>query len=156
MLTLILDTNVILDWLVFRNQSCSYFTQAVKANRVSIMTHGAACHELRRVLNYPVLKLDVTQQDEVYAAYRSMCFEAMVPAGFTAKNLMLPEGFPNCRDPDDQLFLALAMHTKADALVTRDRAVLALRKKARKFGVAILDVEQLRARVTVIDADRID
>jgi predicted nucleic acid-binding protein len=56
---------------------------------------------------------------------------------------MLPPGFPRCRDPDDDHFLALAHHAAADALVSKDRAVLKLRRRARKFGVRILDVRQL-------------
>jgi putative PIN family toxin of toxin-antitoxin system len=144
MLTFVLDTNVVLEWLVFNESSLLEFTYAVKAGRVHVLTHDGVRDELRRVLNYPALKLHTTRQDEVYRVYESLCQEATVPTGFNAQNLLLPDGFPDCRDPDDQLFLALALHTNADALVSRDRAVLALRKKARKFGVVILDLEQLR------------
>lgn len=144
--SLILDTNVVLDWLVFNHPSLDNVTIEAKANHINILTHTALRDELRRVLNYPILKLDAKRQEEVYSLYQSLCREAVVPNEFNAQVLLLPQGFPRCRDPDDQVFLALTLHTKADALVTRDRAVLALRKKARKFGVTILNVEEMRLR----------
>jgi putative PIN family toxin of toxin-antitoxin system len=144
--TLILDTNVVLDWLVFNHPSLINFTNYVNANLLNVLTHDAALGELRRVLNYPILKLDSARQTEVYSLYKTLSREAAIPAEFSTENLLSPEQFPKCRDPDDQLFLALAFHAKADALVTRDRAVLGMRKKARKFGVTILGVEEMRIR----------
>ena len=146
-LALILDTNVVLDWLVFNDPLLTAFTNAAQMGSVIALTHIAALDELRRVLNYSALKLDSTRQEEVYATYHSLCRDAVVPDRFTAQNLLAPIGFPKCRDRDDQLFLALALHTKADALVSRDKAVLAVRKKASKFGVTILDVKQVREKV---------
>ena len=58
---------------------------------------------------------------------------------------MLPGGFPRCRDRDDEPFLALAFHTKADVLASRDNAVFGLKSRAAKFGVTILNVPQLIA-----------
>jgi len=46
-----------------------------------------------------------------------------------------------CRDPDDQMFIDLAVEAKARWLISRDRAVLALAKRARAFGVEILTPE---------------
>ena len=147
MFTLIFDTNVVLDWLVFDDPLFVEFTNVVQAGSVNLLTHAAALDELRRVLNYPALKFGATRQEQVYATYQSLCHEAVVPDGFTARNLLTPIGFPICRDRDDQLFLALALHTKANALVSRDKAVLSMRKKASKFGVTILDVKQMREEI---------
>jgi putative PIN family toxin of toxin-antitoxin system len=156
--TLILDTNVVLDWLVFCRPELVDLTNAVNESVVSLLTHDATRSELLRVLNYPLLKLEVQRQGEVYATYCALCDEAVVPDGFSAGNLMLPEGFPKCRDPDDQLFLALAFHSKADALVSRDRQVLALRKKARKFGVTIVaePLSQMPAHSKTVHQIQID
>jgi len=68
-----------------------------------------------------------------------------MPPDFASDRLLLPPGFPHCRDPDDDIFLALAHHTRAAALVTRDKLLLKLRKRARKHGLAILDVQQMIA-----------
>ena len=149
MLTLILDTNVVLDWLVFRDPLLAELTNAVKSNRVNLLTHDTALNELRRVLNYPTLKLDVKRQNEVYGIYQSLCRQAIMPSGFTAQNLLTPLNFPICRDRDDQLFLALTLHAKADGLVSRDKALLALRKRVLKFGLTILDLQQMRAKAAI-------
>jgi predicted nucleic acid-binding protein len=61
-----------------------------------------------------------------------------MPEGFSRETLLLPSNFPRCRDGDDQPFLALAYHARAEGLLTKDKAILKLRKKVRKFGVSIL------------------
>ena len=45
-------------------------------------------------------------------------------------------------------FLALAYHHHADAVVSKDRAVLDLAKRARKFGVTVLSPLQLATRLS--------
>lgn len=149
MLNLVLDTNVVLDWLVFGHPALTNFTTHVQAHHVNVLSHQALREELRRVLSYPILKLDAERQEHIYLRYQSLSHEVPMPAEFSAQTLLLPEGFPQCRDPDDQLFLALTLHANADALVSRDRAVLALRKKARKFGLTILNVDEMRHRTEI-------
>jgi len=61
------------------------------------------------------------------------------------ERMELPKGFPQCRDPDDNHFLALTYHAKADALVTKDKRVLKCRRRALAFGFTILTVAQLVA-----------
>ena len=46
-----------------------------------------------------------------------------------------------CSDPDDQMFIDLAMAHGANGLLTRDRAVLRLALRARSFGVLIATPE---------------
>jgi putative PIN family toxin of toxin-antitoxin system len=138
-LTLVLDTNVVLDWLVFRDAVVQSLQQAVEQRRVIIVTHAAAIDELRRVLAYPQCKLAAEAQEELLNRYRLSSHEAELPTGFALDNLLLPVGFPNCRDPDDQHFLALAYHAKTDGLITKDRQLLRLRKRAARFGVSIVN-----------------
>ena len=38
----------------------------------------------------------------------------------------LPSALPECRDPNDQIFINLAVHSKAAYLITRDRDLLIL------------------------------
>jgi uncharacterized protein len=147
MLALILDTNVVLDWLVFKTPVLIELTQAVQAGRVNVLTEHLVLHELRRVLGYPTLKLESQRQDEIYAEYQSVSHPAIVPSGFAAQNLLTPAGFPTCRDRDDQLFLALAFHTKA-TLVSKDNDVLKVRKKVHRFAVTILDTKELSVKLS--------
>lgn len=142
-LKLVLDTNVVLDWLVFNDPALGWLTRAVQDGDAVIPTHPAALDELHRVLNYPTLKLDAHQQAAIYGHYQTLTTTAALPAGFSQQNLLTPAGFPQCRDRDDQLFLALAWHTQADALISRDKALLMLRKRAAKFGVKIIHAVQV-------------
>ena len=139
---LVLDTNVVLDWLVFADASVATLRLGVERRRIEVITYAPALEELRRVLSYPQFKLDVVRQAEILTAYRAQAAIATLPDGYSPERLLLPDGFPRCRDPDDDHFLALTHHAGADALVSKDRDVLKLRKRARKFGVTILDVRQ--------------
>jgi putative PIN family toxin of toxin-antitoxin system len=146
-LTLVLDTNVVLDWLVFRDTAVDKLREAVEQRRVTIVTHAAAIDELRRVLAYPQCKLATTAQQELLNLYRTMSHEAALPAEFALGNLLLPEGFPRCRDADDQHFLALAYHAKVDSLLTKDRQLLRLRKRVARFGVAVASPGEFIAKL---------
>jgi predicted nucleic acid-binding protein len=66
----------------------------------------------------------------------------------------LPGGFPRCRDQDDDLFVSLAFHGKADALVSRDHAVLRLRTRAKQYGVEILDIPGMIAKLEAQACER--
>jgi len=48
-------------------------------------------------------------------------------------------GGMRCTDPDDQKFIDLALQVGATALLSRDRAVLALARRARATGLQILN-----------------
>jgi uncharacterized protein len=141
----VLDTNVVLDWLLFTDPLLDSLAEAICSDRVIVLTHAPALQELRRVLSYDAFKLDNTRQKILLDRYRHHTHDCVLPAEFTLSNLLLPPDFPSCRDPDDQHFLALTYHLRARALVTRDKALLSLRKRALKFGVVIVDVRQLSA-----------
>lgn len=135
---LVLDTNVVLDCLVFRDRAVRDLVTAIETQRVQALVHDHTIDELARVLAYPQCDLSGAAQREVLDRYVALATFAPMPDGFGRDALLLPPGFPRCRDRDDELFLALAYHSRADALVTRDRAVLQLSHKARKFDVAII------------------
>ena len=145
---LVLDTNVVIDWLVFDDPYMNPLRQGVNDARIQVLTHPPAIEELERVLAYPQLKLAETRQVEIFARYLSQTVNAPMPEGFAPKHLMMPGGFPRCRDRDDEPFLALAYHTRADALVSRDNAVFGLKSRAEKFGLTILNVQQLIAMLS--------
>lgn len=138
---LVLDTNVVIDWLVFDDAYLASFREQVRARAVQIVTHPPALQELRRVLGYPELKLNAARQAAVLEQYSALVvsFESDVEP---------PPGFPRCRDPDDNPFLQLAWQAGARALVSRDKAVLKLARRARKFGFEIFDVPQMVAALS--------
>jgi len=137
---LVLDTNVVLDWLVFKDKHIAELQRAWEEQRLELITHTPALEELRRVLAYPQFKLAESGQRAVMEDYESRVRIVSLPDG-------MPAGFPRCKDCDDDHFIALAYHHRADALVSKDRAVLDLAKRVRKFGVTILSPQQLKAKL---------
>ena len=135
---LVLDTNIVLDCWVFADPAVRDLTAAMETRRIRPIVHEFSLAELQRALAYPKFRLDETEQRHVLERYRALAIVAPVPEGFSRETLLLPAGFPRCRDEDDQPFLALAYHARADGLVTKDKAILRLGRGARKFGVAIL------------------
>src|SRR5690606_39589403 len=87
--------------------------------------------EFERVLAYPRLRLEAARQGE---ALRRFDRHARMGAPVPPTDLI-------CRDPDDQVFLDLALHRGVGWLLTRDRQILALRRRALARGLRILRPE---------------
>jgi uncharacterized protein len=144
---LVLDTNVVIDWLVFDDPFMAAFREAVRSGRVTVFTHAHAVSELRRVLAYRALNLNGAQQADILEQYEAQTATLDRSEDTSAIPADLPRGFPRCSDPDDRPFLTLAWRANADALVSRDNEVLALRSRSERFGFQILDVPQLMAAI---------
>jgi len=125
-LQLVLDTNVILDLVVFDDPGVRPLRAAIERAEVAVYSCEECLEELRRVLAYPKFKPSFDPA-QAYARYAGWARVATLPAA--------PEAhLPRCSDPDDQKFLALAHAVRADRLLTRDRALLDLAARARKYG----------------------
>jgi uncharacterized protein len=145
----VLDTNVVIDWLMFNHPFMDPLRERVIDGRLVVLTHQPALIELKAVLGYRQLKLDAARQADIFARYVALTTEVALPVGASLKNLMMPGGFPRCRDRDDEHFIALAYHQKADALVSRDNAVLGIKSRVAKFGLTIFNVPQAISQLTV-------
>ena len=150
---LVFDTNVVVDWLVFDHPFLSLLRNSIASGTLIVLRHELSAAELERVLTYPLLKLTDERRRAVLARFLAETHPVAMPDGFAANQWQLPAGFPRCRDPDDDLFLAMTHHARADALVTRDKALLKMRKRMRKLGMTIWDVPQLMAVVGRANAD---
>jgi predicted nucleic acid-binding protein len=53
-----------------------------------------------------------------------------------------PRGPLRCKDPDDQVFIDLALHVGARWLFTKDAALLKLARRARQRGVGVTSLQQ--------------
>ena len=144
----VLDTNVVIDWLMFNHPFMDPLRERVADGRLVILTHQPAIVELKAVLGYRQLKLDAARQGQIFARYLASTTEVALPSGASLQNLKLPGGFPRCRDRDDEHFIALAYHHRADALVSRDNAVLGMKSRVAKFGLTIYNVQQAISRLT--------
>lgn len=119
-LPVVLDTNVVLDLLVFDDPISRPLAEALAQGSLIAWADAETLLELERVLSMPIFKLDEARQRDVYARYLSKVRQA--PA--SAQGL-LPE-LPRCRDRDDQKFLLLTARAGAAWLVSKDKRVLSL------------------------------
>ncbi len=119
-LRLILDTNVVLDLLYFADVSALPILSSLEAGEARCYASMETLDELRRVLTYPAFKLDEQAQLALHARYQAI--------SDLAKSSAVCGRMPRCSDPDDQMFLELAASTQADLLVSKDKALLALKR----------------------------
>ena len=133
---IVLDTNVLLSALLFNKGSVVWLRHAWQSSTVRPLASRETTQELIRVLAYPKFKLTSGDRDEVLGDYLPWCETISVPD---------QTQIPNCRDPFDRPFLALAVAAKADALITGDKDLLEL---ADDFEIPILTPAVLRVRLT--------
>lgn len=126
---LVLDTNVVLDCLHFRDAAALPLWQALESGRCRCFADDYALAELRRVLAYPEFGLGAASREAIWKQYRSLA-EPFEVKGFCRK-------LPRCRDPDDQPYLVLAAAAGAGLLVSKDRALLELNRRGG-LGFAIV------------------
>jgi hypothetical protein len=128
---LVLDTNAVLDWLWFADSAMQGVAAAVAAGRCRWWVTDATNAELEHVLDHRLPPRAGADRAAVRQGLRRWGHAAPPPALPSA--MRLP-----CRDPDDQVFVDLAIATRATWLVTRDRALLELARRAAAHGVAIV------------------
>ena len=139
--SVVLDTNVVLDWLVFRDPSCRALDAALRAGRLAWVSTGAMREELEHVLTREHIAARLADSSAPLTAWATL---ARVDPSAPASAL-------HCRDPDDQKFVDLALHLGDSVLLSRDRAVLALARQARVHRVDILTAAEWSRRQTAIN-----
>ena len=134
----VLDTNVLVSALLFHGGALAWMRGAWRSGRVVPMASGETAAELVRVLAYPKFALSDGEQRDLLDDYLPFCESIAVPYA--------PPAVPECRDPSDRAFLELALAGRADALVTGDADLLALRET---FSVPILSPAAFADRLKV-------
>lgn len=132
---LVIDTQVVMDWLVFRDARVQALAAAVTSGAVRWLVAPAMRDELRHVLGRGVAVAyapDLAFIESQFDAH-AQPVDAAPPQPLAGRLV--------CRDPDDQKFIDLALAARARWLVSRDKAVLALAKRARARDLAILKPE---------------
>jgi len=145
-LRVVLDTNVLVSALLYRDGELAWLAEAWTAGFVVPLADQGVIDELLRILTQlgaRKFQLQQPQVQEMLSAYLS--FAELVPS--------IPDieaALPKCKDPDDQKFLELALRGKADVLVTSDGALLGL---SRKTPFLILPPVRFRRHAQALRAD---
>jgi len=142
----VLDTNAVLDWLVFRHPSCALWASRFAGGSVRWLADKAMQDELSHVLGRGVGSGAAPDLPSLWMAWEQWVTPVapLMPAGAA--------GRMRCSDADDQKFIDLAFAHGARWLVSRDRAVLKLARRARPLGLQILTPEGWEA---AFSADRV-
>ena len=124
----VLDTNIVLDLLVFTDPATALLRQLLQTGDVRWVATRPMRDELERVLAYPQVAPRVAfyglSSAAVLQAYDAQVQWVEVPARVPVV----------CRDADDQQFLDLAAAHQA-LLLSKDKAVMATRKRLLAHGV---------------------
>ncbi|WP_029695956.1 PIN domain-containing protein [Comamonas badia] len=126
----VIDTNIVLDLFVFDAPCAGALRTELQAARRRWCATAAMREELARVLRYPAIAAWLTRTGRSAEA---------VIAQFDAHATLMdeaPAAQPRCSDPDDQKFIDLAVQQRA-LLLSRDKAVLRLKKRLAPLGVRV-------------------
>ena len=132
----VLDANVLVSALLFPEGPASWLRQMWRSKAIVPLVSRDTASELIRVLGYPKFSLTRPEREDLLADYLPYCEPVVMEE---------PPALPDCRDPFDRPFLALAVAGEADALVTGDADLLAL---APDFAVPIVTPNALRERLS--------
>jgi predicted nucleic acid-binding protein len=130
----VIDTNVLMDWLVFRNPGCAPLVDALETTQVRWIATQSMRDELAHVLGRGIASTYSPDRVLIDSTWDRLCHLVDAP---------LPTLVPRlrCTDQDDQKFIDLALNG-ARWLISRDRAVLKLGKRAAALGVVFTTPER--------------
>ncbi|HUX24871.1 MAG TPA: PIN domain-containing protein, partial [Burkholderiales bacterium] len=90
---LVLDTNVVLDWVAFHDARVQAIVTAIERGALRAATSDACLQELRRALGYAQVGLDSAAQALAFARYVAHASVFEIPASAATP------GLPLCEDP---------------------------------------------------------
>ncbi len=125
--SLVLDTNVLLDLWLFDDPSVRALREAIEGGRLRALRSDECDAEFAEVLGRAQFGLDAPARRRMLARWTA-CSEpiaAVAPAPLA------------CADADDQKFLDAAFSAGAALLLTRDKALLRLGRRAEAIGLRI-------------------
>jgi putative PIN family toxin of toxin-antitoxin system len=134
---LVLDTNVILDLLVFQDPAAEVVRMALDAKLVDAVRTEESMLELIDVIQRPAFKLSREEQEIILQAWESNTR--------LLENTVIEDAPFTCRDLDDQVFINMAYSLRPALLLSKDLRVLELQTIAKRHGIEISqDYERVR------------
>lgn len=129
----VLDTNTVLDWLVFDDPGVRPLTAAICSGSL----RWIACAVMRTEFEQVMAGASLSKWRPDPVRCRSHWDRWASPSPTPTR-----PGPLRCSDPDDQVFIDLALVASARWLLTRDRALLKLSRRAAPLGLQILTPER--------------
>ncbi len=123
----VMDMNCIVSALLFSKGSASWLAHAWMQQRFISLVSRETTTELIRVLSYPKFQLNQDEQEIILAEF--------LPYAEAVQVKNVPEKLPEIKDPNDLMFLKLAVAGKADALVSGDTHILALKSQLGRISI---------------------
>ena len=123
----VIDTNVLLDFWVFRDPQASALLSLLESGRIAALRSPETEEEFAEVIGRDAFGLPPSAQREIMEAWFALSIRAQ-PAPAPAR----------CRDPLDQKFLDLAAGGHARVLVSKDKLVLKAGRALRRCGILAL------------------
>jgi predicted nucleic acid-binding protein len=127
----VIDTNVVFDWLLFDHADGRALGAALDAGSLRWIATLAMRAEFFHVLSRGALDRWEPDLPALRAHWDRHCTEVPEPDSSS-----LGAGL-RCTDPDDQKFIDLAAGHPGALLLSRDRAVLKLAKRLGRLGVQV-------------------
>ncbi len=129
----VIDTQVLLDWLVFADARVARWVGAVTGGEITWISCPAMRTEFAHMVAHPRFIRWAPQSEQALSTFDRHAVMHDDPAASSPRL--------RCRDPDDQVFVDLALAHRARWLITRDKALLALARRAMPLGLTILKPE---------------
>ena len=126
----VLDTNIVLDLWLYKDPATPNLLAALAQQKVTWLATQIMRDELERVLAYPhiVKRLTFSQIGAADVLAQFDAYAKLMPVAARAMYV--------CKDVDDQKFIDLAVAHTAQ-LVSKDKAVLTMRNRLARLGVAV-------------------
>ena len=123
--TLILDTNIVLDLLVFQDPRANWIRDGIARGQFELIYSSEMLLELTAVIARPQFAQSAYDQSTVLSSWTQMAIHKPTP----------PRCSFRCDDPDDQAFIDLAYHYRPSQLLSKDRKVLQMQRTLGEHGV---------------------
>ena len=128
---IVLDTNAVLDWMLFRDLGMDALRTAINGGSIRWIASPRMREELLHTLRYPSLAKWLPNSEHTLAIFDQLASTCPEPEPTRAGPFL-------CSDPDDQVFIDLALTHKARWLITHDRALHKLARRAALLGLRVL------------------
>ena len=128
--TMVLDTNAVLDLLAFRDPRSDAIRLALEAGNCRLLASAHMRQELVMVLARSTLARFKSSAADLVGRFDELVQYLPAP---THTHPVL-----RCRDRDDQIFIDFALAYQVRWLVSHDRDLLTLARRARRMGLSIV------------------